>query len=79
MLSRTGPQALRLPTVTTVTPPAGYNWRDIVNYLMDHFSIEITGGLGPSLGKVRGWPHLPQKLVTPTWSTAVSRLRWVAV
>ncbi|XP_024419770.1 alanine--glyoxylate aminotransferase [Desmodus rotundus] len=44
--------ALRLPTVTTVTPPAGYNWRDIVNYLMDHFSIEITGGLGPSLGKV---------------------------
>lgn len=44
--------ALRLPTVTTVTVPAGYDWRDIVNYLMDHFSIEITGGLGPSLGKV---------------------------
>lgn len=44
--------ALRLPTVTTVAVPAGYNWRDIVNYLTDHFSIEITGGLGPSLGKV---------------------------
>ncbi|XP_074172396.1 alanine--glyoxylate aminotransferase isoform X2 [Rhinolophus sinicus] len=44
--------ALRLPTVTTVAVPAGYDWRDIVNYLMDHFSIEITGGLGPSLGKV---------------------------
>ncbi|KAF6361030.1 alanine--glyoxylate and serine--pyruvate aminotransferase [Rhinolophus ferrumequinum] len=44
--------ALRLPTVTTVSVPAGYDWRDIVNYLMDHFSIEITGGLGPSLGKV---------------------------
>ncbi|XP_054426391.1 alanine--glyoxylate aminotransferase [Pteronotus mesoamericanus] len=44
--------ALRLPTVTTVAVPAGYDWRDIVNYLIDHFSIEITGGLGPSLGKV---------------------------
>uniref|UniRef100_A0A8D0PT98 Alanine--glyoxylate aminotransferase n=1 Tax=Sus scrofa TaxID=9823 RepID=A0A8D0PT98_PIG len=44
--------ALRLPTVTTVVAPAGYDWRDIVNYVMDHFNIEITGGLGPSLGKV---------------------------
>nr|KAF6336092.1 alanine--glyoxylate and serine--pyruvate aminotransferase [Myotis myotis] len=43
---------LRLPTVTTIAVPAGYDWRDIVKYLMDHFSIEITGGLGPSLGKV---------------------------
>ncbi|XP_035878520.1 serine--pyruvate aminotransferase isoform X2 [Phyllostomus discolor] len=45
-------EVLRLPTVTTVAVPAGYNWRDIVNYLIDHFSIEITGGLGPSVGKV---------------------------
>ncbi|XP_039084441.1 serine--pyruvate aminotransferase [Hyaena hyaena] len=44
--------ALRLPTVTTVAAPAGYDWRDIVNYVMDHFDIEITGGLGPSTGKV---------------------------
>ncbi|XP_003798296.1 serine--pyruvate aminotransferase [Otolemur garnettii] len=44
--------ALRLPTVTTVAVPAGYDWRDIVNYIMDHFNIEITGGLGPSVGKV---------------------------
>ncbi|KAK1336804.1 hypothetical protein QTO34_002839 [Cnephaeus nilssonii] len=44
--------ALRLPTVTTIAVPAGYDWRDIVKYLIDHFSIEITGGLGPSLGKV---------------------------
>ncbi|XP_008592883.1 PREDICTED: serine--pyruvate aminotransferase, mitochondrial [Galeopterus variegatus] len=44
--------ALRLPTVTTVAAPAGYDWRDIVNYVMDHFDIEITGGLGPSMGKV---------------------------
>ncbi|XP_045415864.1 serine--pyruvate aminotransferase [Lemur catta] len=44
--------ATRLPTVTTVAVPAGYDWRDIVNYVMDHFGIEITGGLGPSTGKV---------------------------
>ncbi|XP_014698364.1 alanine--glyoxylate aminotransferase [Equus asinus] len=44
--------ALRLPTITTVAVPAGYNWRDITNYVMDHFDIEITGGLGPSMGKV---------------------------
>ncbi|VFV22479.1 spya_calja ame: full=serine--pyruvate [Lynx pardinus] len=44
--------ALRLPTVTAVAVPAGYDWRDIVNYVMDRFDIEITGGLGPSMGKV---------------------------
>ncbi|XP_036925197.1 serine--pyruvate aminotransferase [Sturnira hondurensis] len=44
--------ALRLPTVTAVSVPAGYDWRDIVNYLRERFSIEIAGGLGPSLGKV---------------------------
>ncbi|PNJ10390.1 alanine--glyoxylate aminotransferase isoform X1 [Pongo pygmaeus] len=44
--------ALRLPTVTTVAVPAGYDWRDIVSYVMDHFDIEIMGGLGPSTGKV---------------------------
>ncbi|KAM5229027.1 alanine--glyoxylate aminotransferase [Ctenodactylus gundi] len=42
----------RLPTVTSVAVPAGYNWRDIVDYIMDHFAIEITGGLGPTVGKV---------------------------
>lgn len=44
--------AIRLPTVTTVTVPAGYNWRDIVSYVLDHFNIEISGGLGPSEEKV---------------------------
>ncbi|XP_058909724.1 alanine--glyoxylate aminotransferase [Kogia breviceps] len=44
--------ATRLPTVTTVAAPAGYDWRDLVRYVMDHFNIEITGGLGPSVGKV---------------------------
>lgn len=56
-MHRPVPQALRLPTVTTVAVPAGYDWRDIVNYLIDHFSIEITGGLGPSMGKVREGPQ----------------------
>ncbi|KAM3929865.1 alanine--glyoxylate aminotransferase isoform 1-T1 [Leptodactylus fuscus] len=44
--------ALRLPTVTTVCVPEGYDWKDIISYLMKNHSIEITGGLGPSAGKV---------------------------
>lgn len=36
-----------------MTVPAGYNWRDIVSYVLDHFNIEISGGLGPSEDKVR--------------------------
>ncbi|XP_007532039.1 alanine--glyoxylate aminotransferase [Erinaceus europaeus] len=43
---------LRLPTVTTVAVPAGYDWRDITQYLMDHYDMEIMGGMGPSVGKV---------------------------
>lgn len=46
-------QEIRLPTITTVTVPAGYNWRDIVSYVLDHFNIEISGGLGPTEEKVR--------------------------
>ncbi|XP_068819917.1 alanine--glyoxylate aminotransferase isoform X2 [Capricornis sumatraensis] len=45
-------QALRLPTITSVVVPMGYDWRDIVKYIMDHHHIEIAGGLGPSAGKV---------------------------
>ncbi|XP_018423412.1 PREDICTED: serine--pyruvate aminotransferase isoform X2 [Nanorana parkeri] len=44
--------ALRLPTVTTVKVPDGYDWKDITTYIMKKYSIEITGGLGPSAGKV---------------------------
>ncbi|MXQ98301.1 hypothetical protein E5288_WYG018468 [Bos mutus] len=44
--------ALRLPTITSVVVPTGYDWRDIVKYIMDHHDIEIAGGLGPSAGKV---------------------------
>lgn len=43
---------IRLPTITTVTVPAGYNWRDIVSYVLNHFHIEISGGLGPTEEKV---------------------------
>ncbi|XP_069583833.1 alanine--glyoxylate aminotransferase [Ranitomeya imitator] len=44
--------ALRLPTVTTICVPDGYDWKDITTYIMKNHSIEITGGLGPSTGKV---------------------------
>ncbi|KAE8604528.1 hypothetical protein XENTR_v10014735 [Xenopus tropicalis] len=44
--------ALRLPTVTTVSVPNGYEWRDITTFIMKNHAIEITGGLGPSTGKV---------------------------
>lgn len=59
--------------MTTVAVPAGYDWRDIVGYVMDHFAIEITGGLGPSTGKVREGPATPasEARVTPARSTAV--------
>ncbi|KAK6484051.1 serine--pyruvate aminotransferase-like [Huso huso] len=43
---------VRLPTVTTIAVPEGYDWRDITAYVMKNYSIEITGGLGPSVGMV---------------------------
>uniref|UniRef100_A0A8C3TVF5 Alanine--glyoxylate aminotransferase n=1 Tax=Catharus ustulatus TaxID=91951 RepID=A0A8C3TVF5_CATUS len=42
----------RLPTITTVKVPEGYNWKDITAFLMDNHDIEIAGGLGPTVGKV---------------------------
>ncbi|XP_009582242.1 PREDICTED: LOW QUALITY PROTEIN: serine--pyruvate aminotransferase, partial [Fulmarus glacialis] len=42
----------RLPTITTVRIPEGYDWKEITAFLMDNHSIEIAGGLGPSVGKV---------------------------
>ncbi|XP_055964349.1 alanine--glyoxylate aminotransferase [Sorex fumeus] len=44
--------ALRLPTVTTVAVPPGYDWRDLVRHVLQYHDIEITGGLGPTAGKV---------------------------
>ncbi|TRY54574.1 hypothetical protein DNTS_001575 [Danionella cerebrum] len=42
----------RLPTVTTIVAPPGYDWREITGYIMKTFNIEVSGGLGPSAGMV---------------------------
>ncbi|XP_031975979.1 serine--pyruvate aminotransferase isoform X2 [Corvus moneduloides] len=42
----------RLPTITTVRVPEGYNWKDITAFLMDSHGVEIAGGLGPTVDKV---------------------------
>ncbi|CAL8325192.1 unnamed protein product [Arctogadus glacialis] len=43
---------LRLPSVTTIAIPKGYNWRELLVYMMKNHNIEMTGGLGPSIGMV---------------------------
>ncbi|NXM31049.1 SPYA protein, partial [Oxyruncus cristatus] len=45
-------ETVRLPTITTVRVPEGYNWKDITAFLMDNHAMEIAGGLGPTVGKV---------------------------
>uniref|UniRef100_A0A673N6H5 Alanine--glyoxylate aminotransferase n=1 Tax=Sinocyclocheilus rhinocerous TaxID=307959 RepID=A0A673N6H5_9TELE len=42
----------RLPTVTTIVAPPGYDWREITGYIMKTYNIEISGGIGPSAGMV---------------------------
>ncbi|XP_063058075.1 alanine--glyoxylate and serine--pyruvate aminotransferase a [Engraulis encrasicolus] len=42
----------RLPTVTTIMAPPGYEWKEITAYIMRTHQIEISGGLGPSAGMV---------------------------
>ncbi|NWH74290.1 SPYA protein, partial [Piaya cayana] len=42
----------RLPTITTVKVPEGYDWKELTAFLMDKHAIEIAGGLGPTAGKV---------------------------
>ncbi|XP_078695734.1 alanine--glyoxylate aminotransferase-like isoform X1 [Branchiostoma floridae x Branchiostoma belcheri] len=44
-------KAARLPTVTVVRVPEGVNWKDVASYIMNKYSIEISGGLGASAGK----------------------------
>ena len=44
--------AARLPTVTTVEVPPGVVWSDVNTFLMTKYKLEISGGLGPSAGKV---------------------------
>uniref|UniRef100_A0AAQ5XU82 Alanine--glyoxylate aminotransferase n=1 Tax=Amphiprion ocellaris TaxID=80972 RepID=A0AAQ5XU82_AMPOC len=43
---------LRLPSVTTIAIPKGYDWREMLAYIMKHHQMEMTGGLGPSIGMV---------------------------
>ncbi|NXD64572.1 SPYA protein, partial [Eolophus roseicapillus] len=45
-------EVTRLPTITTVRVPEGYNWKEIIAFLTDNYAIDISGGLGPSEGKV---------------------------
>nr|XP_057928809.1 alanine--glyoxylate and serine--pyruvate aminotransferase a [Doryrhamphus excisus] len=42
----------RLPTVTTIVAPHGYDWKEITAYVMKTHNLEISGGLGPSVGMV---------------------------
>ncbi|XP_034039494.1 alanine--glyoxylate and serine--pyruvate aminotransferase b [Thalassophryne amazonica] len=43
---------LRLPSVTTIAVPDGYDWKELLAYIMNHHQMEMTGGLGPSVGLV---------------------------
>uniref|UniRef100_A0A673G650 Alanine--glyoxylate aminotransferase n=1 Tax=Sinocyclocheilus rhinocerous TaxID=307959 RepID=A0A673G650_9TELE len=43
---------LRLPSVTTIAIPEGYNWKELLAYIMKHHRIEFAGGLGPSLLRI---------------------------
>uniref|UniRef100_A0A665UZP6 Alanine--glyoxylate aminotransferase n=1 Tax=Echeneis naucrates TaxID=173247 RepID=A0A665UZP6_ECHNA len=43
---------VRLPTVTTIVAPHGYDWKEITAYIMKTHNLEISGGLGPSVGLV---------------------------
>uniref|UniRef100_A0A8C4VTA5 Alanine--glyoxylate aminotransferase n=1 Tax=Gopherus evgoodei TaxID=1825980 RepID=A0A8C4VTA5_9SAUR len=43
---------VRLPTITTFVLPEGYDWKEVTEFIMNKHAIEISGGLGPSAGKV---------------------------
>uniref|UniRef100_A0A3B5LAB7 alanine--glyoxylate transaminase n=1 Tax=Xiphophorus couchianus TaxID=32473 RepID=A0A3B5LAB7_9TELE len=45
-------EKVRLPTVTTIVAPHGYDWKEITTYIMKTHSLEISGGLGTSVGLV---------------------------
>eukprot|EP00887_Chlorella_sp_A99_P003976 scaffold11.g3976.t1 len=42
----------RLVTVNTIKVPEGVDWAALVKNAMDTYSVEIAGGLGPTIGKV---------------------------
>ncbi|CAL1527232.1 unnamed protein product [Lymnaea stagnalis] len=43
---------LRNPCVTTIKVPEGVNWKDVTDYAMKNYRVEIAGGLGDLAGKV---------------------------
>ncbi|XP_036421259.1 alanine--glyoxylate and serine--pyruvate aminotransferase b [Colossoma macropomum] len=43
---------LRLPSVTTIAIPDGYEWKELLAYMLKQHQMEMTGGLGPSIGMV---------------------------
>lgn len=45
-------ESARLPTVNTIKVPAGVDWKAVTDYCMKNDLIEISGGLGPTAGKV---------------------------
>ncbi|XP_062438919.1 alanine--glyoxylate aminotransferase [Rhea pennata] len=45
-------EVARLPTITAIKVPEGYDWEEITTFVMNKHTIEIAGGLGPSSGKV---------------------------
>lgn len=55
-------QDLRLPSVTTIFVPEGYDWREMLAYIMKHHQMEMTGGLGPSIGMVSRSQELSPEL-----------------
>jgi len=59
--------AHRLPTVTTIVVPDGVQWKDVTDFLMQKYRLEISGGLGPTAGKVwrvglMGYNSTPEKV-----------------
>lgn len=42
----------RNPCVTTIKVPEGIMWKDVADYAMKHYRVEISGGLGELAGKV---------------------------
>jgi len=42
----------RLETVNTIKVPEGVDWQAVIANAMDKYGIEISGGLGPTVGKI---------------------------
>merc|ERR550534_2604553 len=45
-------KAIRNPCVTTIKVPDGIFWKDVADYAMKNYRVEISGGLGELAGKV---------------------------